>query len=69
MKNTKEIGNSSMFQLLYKTETEEVKALELSTGCLIQIVTRNKDNLATNLIFMPDVKIKDDVDNGKKLIG
>ena len=73
------IGECDMFKLLCKaySETEgwmkSTKAMKVANGCLVQVTTqqRNPDgsySVAEALSFVPDVKIVDDVDGGRKLV-
>ena len=73
------VGNGDMFQLLCKASSEKegwmksTKAMELPKGCLVQVTTqqRNPDGsyaVAEALQFVPNVRIVDDENNGRKLI-
>lgn len=73
------IGNGDMFQLLCKAYSEKegwmksTKAMEVTGGCLVQVTTqqRNPDgsySVAEALSFVPNVKIVDDINNGRKLV-
>jgi hypothetical protein len=80
-KNVKDIqivGNSDQFRLLFKASSQEegwmksTKAMEVPGGCVVQVTTqqRNPDGsyaVAEALTFVPNVKIQDDVNGGRKL--
>ena len=82
-KNVKDIqvvGNGDMFRLLCKASSQNegwkksTKACEVSGGCIVQVTTqqRNADGsyaVAEALSFVPGVKIADDENNGRKLVG
>ena len=82
-KNVKDIqvvGNGDMFRLLCKASSQNegwmksTKACEISGGCIVQVTTqqRNADGsyaVAEALSFVPGVKIADDENNGRKLVG
>jgi hypothetical protein len=74
----KVVGNGDMFQLLCKASSQKegwmksTKAMELHNGCLVQVTTQQKNpdgsySIAEALQFVPDVRIEDDVNNGKRL--
>ena len=77
----KVVGNGDMFRLLCKASSQEegwmksTKAMEIEKyGCLVQVTTqqRNLDgsySVAEALTYVPNVKIIDDVNSGRKLIG
>lgn len=82
-KNVKDIqvfGNGDMFQLLCKASSKEegwmksTKAMEIEgVGCAIQITTQqeNEDgsySVAEALTFVPNVKIVEDINSGRKLV-
>lgn len=75
IKDIEIVGNSDMFQLLCKASSKEegwmksTKAMQLPNGCLVQVTTQQGDNVAEALQYVPDVKIVDDINNGKKIIG
>lgn len=68
------VGNGDMFQLLCKASSKSqgwmksAKAMQTETGCVVQVTTQNKDNVAEALVFVPDVEIADDVNGGRKLV-
>ena len=81
VKDIRVVGNGDLFQLLAKASSEEegwmksTKAMQISNnGCLVQVTTqqRNLDGsyaVAEALSFVPGVKIADDENNGRKLVG
>ena len=81
-KNVKDIavvGNGDLFQLLCKASSQaegwlkSSKAMEIvGLGCLVQVTTqqRNPDGsyvVAEALSFVPDVRIVDDENSGRRL--
>lgn len=69
------IGDGDMFQLLYKAYTKKedwmksTKAMEIrGVGCLVQVTTQQGSNVAEAVCFIPDVKIEDDINGGRKLV-
>lgn len=73
------IGNVDMFRLLCKASSQEegwmkcTKACEVPDGCIVQVTTqqRNSDGsyvVAEALTFVPNVKIVEDENNGRKLV-
>ena len=80
VKDIKIVGNGDMFRLLCKASSENegwmksTKACEVPGGCIIQVTTqqRNPDgsySIAEALSFVPCVKIADDENSGRKLVG
>ena len=74
------VGNGDMFRLLCKASSQaqgwmkSTKACEVIGGCIVQVTTqqRNPDgsySVAEALSYVPGVKIADDVNNGRKLVG
>jgi len=75
----KVVGNGDTFRLLCKASSQaegwmkSAKAMEVPGGCVVQVTTqqRNPDGsyaVAEALTFVPDVKIADDVNDGRRLI-
>jgi len=75
----KVVGNGDSFKLLFKASSEEegwmksTKAMKAGKGCLVQVTTqqRNMDGgyaVAEALCYVPDVKIVEDENNGRRLI-
>jgi len=69
------IGNGDSFQLLCKASSKSqgwmksAKAYEVpGMGCLVQVTTQQGDNVAEALVFVNDVTIEDDINNGRKLV-
>lgn len=65
-------GNVDMFQLICKASSKEqgwmksTKALEIeNVGCMIQVTTQNKDNVAEACVFVPGIKIGVDSSGNK----
>jgi hypothetical protein len=78
VKDIKVVGNGDMFQLLCKAFSENegwmksTKAMEVPGGCVVQVTTqqRNTDGsyaIAEALTFVPNVKIVEDTNSGRKL--
>ncbi len=76
----KVVGNGDSFQLLCKASSQEegwmksTKAMQVETGCIVQVTTqqRNPDGsyaVAEALTFVPGVKIQNDENNGRMLVG
>ena len=74
------VGNGDMFALLCKASSENegwmksTKAMEVPGGCVVQVTTqqRNEDGsyaIAEALTYVPGVRITQDQNNGRKLIG
>jgi len=73
--DVKVTGNGDSFRLLCKASSKEqgwmksAKALQIDgVGCVVQVTTQQGDNVAEALVFVPGVKIADDVNGGRKLI-
>ena len=80
VKDIKVVGNGDTFRLLFKASSEEegwmksTKAMSVNQGCVVQVTTqqRNPDGsyaVAEALTFVPDVKIVDDENGGRMLVG
>ena len=80
VKDIKVVGNGDMFRLLCKASSlsegwmESTKACQVQGGCIVQVTTqqRNPDGsyaVSEALTFVPGVKIVDDDNNGRKLVG
>ena len=78
VKDLKILGDGDMFKLLCKAYSEaegwmkSTKAMEVNGGCLVQVTTQQKNldgsyAVAEALSFVPNVKIVDDINNGRKL--
>ena len=78
VKDIKVVGNGDMFALLCKTSSEaegwmkSTKAMQVVDGCVVQVTTqqRNPDGsyaVAEALTFVPNVRITDDINGGRKL--
>jgi hypothetical protein len=74
----KVVGNGDAFKLLCKASSisegwmKSTKAMQTPCGCIVQVTTqqRNPDGsyaIAEALTFVPNVKIVDDINNGRKL--
>lgn len=69
------IGNPDNFKLLSKSSCDEndfmksTKAMQIDgVGCVVQVTTRQGNNVAEALTYVPGVKIVEDVNNGYKLV-
>ncbi|MHA1481936.1 MAG: hypothetical protein ACTSQA_00675 [Candidatus Heimdallarchaeaceae archaeon] len=72
----KTFGNGDIFQLLCKASSEKegwlksTKACEIkNVGCIVQITTQQDNHVAEAVCFVPGVKIEDDENNGRRLVG
>ena len=74
------VGNTDSFQLLCKASSQEegwmksTKAMEVVGGCIVQVTTqqRNPDGsyaIAEALAYVPSVRITEDVNSGRTLVG
>jgi len=79
VKDVDVVGNVDMFQLLCKASSQNegwmksTKACAVPGGCIVQVTTQQKNpdgsyTIAEALSYIPDVKIGDDENNGRKLI-
>ena len=69
------IGSPDNFKLLFKSSCDEndfmksTKAMQIDgVGCVVQVTTRQGNNVAEALTFVPGVKIVEDINNGYKLV-
>jgi len=69
------VGNGDTFQLICKASSKEqgwmksTKAMEVpGLGCLVQVTTQQGSNVAEALCFVPDCRIEDDVNGGRKVV-
>lgn len=80
VKDIQVVGNGDMFRLLCKASSQaegwmkSTKAMEVFGGCIVQVTTQQKNldgsySLVEALTFVPNVKIADDENNGRKLVG
>ena len=78
VKDIKVVGNGDMFALLCKASSEaegwmkSTRAMQVVDGCVVQVTTqqRNPDGsyaVAEALTFVPNVRITDDINGGRKL--
>jgi hypothetical protein len=79
VKDIKVVGNGDMFKLLCKASSEaegwmkSTKAMDIQgAGCVVQVTTqqRNPDgsySVAEALSFVPNVRIVDDENSGRRL--
>lgn len=68
-------GNGNMWQLLSKASSSKeewmksCKAMEIKgVGCCVQVTTQQGENVAEAITFVPNVKIVEDIDGGRKLV-
>jgi hypothetical protein len=77
--DVKVVGNGDMFQLLCKASSEKegwmksTKAMETPYGCIVQVTTQQRCPngnyaVAEALTFVSGVRIKNDVNGGRKLV-
>jgi hypothetical protein len=68
------VGNPDLWQLLCKASSQSqgwmksCKAMQLISGCLVQVTTQQWDSVAEAITFVPGAKIEDDINNGRKLV-
>ena len=73
------IGDGDLFKVLCKVSSESegwmksTKAMQLHNGCLVQVTTQQKNYdgsyaVAEALTFVPNVRIEDDINGGRRLI-
>lgn len=68
------VGDGNMFKLLCKASSKSqgwmksCKAMEVPGGCVVQVTTQQGDNVAEALTFVPQVKVVEDVNGGRKLV-
>ena len=68
------VGDASLFQLLCQTRStsqgwsETTKAMEVPTGCVVQVATHDRDSETLALVFVPGVRIVEDVNGGRRLV-
>lgn len=68
------VGNPDQFKLLCKASSKaqgwmkSTKALEVPGGCVLQVTTQQADSVAEALVFVPGVRIAEDVNDGHKLV-
>lgn len=74
VKDLEIVGNGDMFQLLCKASSQaegwmkSTKAMEIpGVGCVVQVTTQQGDNVAEAVCFVPNAKIVEDTNNGRKL--
>ena len=77
-KNVKDIvfwGDGDLFKLISKASSQEegwmksTKAMDIQgSGCLVQVTTQQGDNVAEALTFVPNVKVKEVLDNKGQVI-
>jgi hypothetical protein len=68
------VGNGDTFRLICKASSQaegwmkSTKAMEIrGVGCVVQVTTQQGDRVAEALTFVPDVRIVDDVNGGRRL--
>lgn len=71
----KVVGNGDTFQLLCKASSKEqgwmksTKAVFIEgVGCIVQSSTQQGDHVAEALVFVPRVRIEEDINGGHKLV-
>jgi hypothetical protein len=69
------VGNPDQWGLLCKASSKSqgwmksAKAMEVPGGCVVQVTTQQGSNVAEALAYVPGVKIAEDVNGGRKLVG
>jgi len=73
--DAKFVGNGDTFKLLCKASSKSerwmksAKAMEIEgVGCVVQVTTQQGENVAEALTFVPNTKIVDDINGGRKVI-
>lgn len=71
----KVVGNGDLFKVICKASSKEQgwmkssKAMEIGgVGCIVQVTTQQDKQVAEALVFVPGVKIADDVNGGRTLV-
>ncbi len=68
------VGNPDTFQLLCKASSEaegwmkSAKAMQVDSGCVVQVTTQQDRRVAEALVFVPGASIVDDINGGRKLV-
>ena len=68
------VGNPDHWQLLTKFVSSDksiaksTKAMQIPGGCVVQVTTKEGDSVAEALTFVPNVKVADDINGGRKLV-
>ena len=68
------VGDGDMFQLLCKASSKSqgwmksCKAMQVGHGCVVQVTTQQGSSVAEALVFISDVKIYPDINDGRKLV-
>lgn len=67
------VGNPDNWQLLTKFVSSDgkvvksTKAMEVQSGCVVQVTTKEGDSIAEALAFVPGTRITDDINGGREL--
>lgn len=80
VKDIKVVGNGDTFQLLFKASSEaegwmkSTKAMSVGHGAVVQVTTQQRNNdgsysVAEAITYVPNVRIIDDENCGRKLVG
>lgn len=73
VKDIEVVGDGDLFQLLCKASSKtegwmkSTKAMEVPGGCVVQVTTQQGFRVAEALTFVPNVKILEDKNNGRRL--
>lgn len=74
VKDIKAVGDGNLFKLLSKASSKQegwmksTKAMEIEgVGCVVQVTTQQNDNVAEAVCFVPNVRIVEDINEGRKL--
>ena len=69
------VGNGNTFQLLCKASSKEQgwmkSAKEMfipGAGCVVQVTTQDRSGVAEALVFVPNVRIELDINDGRRLV-
>lgn len=77
-KNVKDIvfwGNGDTFKLISKASSQaegwmkSTKAMEIArVGCVVQVTTQQHDNVSEAVVFVPGVRVSENLDSEGKVI-
>ena len=69
-------GDGDTFKLICKASSQSegwmksTKAMEIiGVGCVVQVTTQQGESIAEALTFVPGVRIVEDINGGRKLVG
>lgn len=71
--DVEKFGNPDLWVLICKASSKSekwmksTKAMDVGSGCLVQVTTQQGDNVAEALCFIPYVSIHEDADGTKRI--